>query len=106
MKSPSILVPFESYLYLREEMHRQRSERANGRPLLESTVNRLRNQFQTYPDGMRPLMDGDLGGCIGSPVNAYEEHRWTSWRISDMTKMLDAAGLPWKVGPVIEHMAI
>lgn len=98
----TIRVPYESYLYLQEEMHRQRSE--SGKPLSDKYKERLRNTCEIYADKMRPLADGDLGGCNGDPHNAWEEHRWTSWSVKDMTRMLDDQGLPWAKGEPLERI--
>ena len=88
----TIEVPYESLLFLQEECHRQRSE--NGKPLGEKFKRHLR--YGLSSDGTKRLHDGDLGGCIGDPQHAWEEHRWTSWNVHDMMYMLDKAGLPYK----------
>lgn len=88
----AIEVPYESYLFLQEECHRQRSE--NGKPLSENFKKRL--QYNLSSNGTKKLHDYDLGGCIGDPHHAWEEHRWTSWSVKDMMAMLDKANLPYK----------
>lgn len=99
----SILVPWESFWYLRMEMHRQRSARPNA-----SVSNKFRNNehkmFHNFcnKDGYKTVMDFAFGGCNGSPINAYAEGRWTSWSVKEMTQMLDAVGLPWKEGSSVE----
>lgn len=89
-KRKAIKVTWEGYLYLSEEQHRQRCE--SGKPLSERTIERLKSSFERY--GI--LCDGDRGGCIGSPVNAWEEGRWTDWSVEDMKRMLDEKGFEWE----------
>jgi hypothetical protein len=43
-------------------------------------------------------MDGDFGGCIGSPENSWEERRWTNWSAEDMIRILTEAGIPCERG--------
>lgn len=101
----TIAVPFESWFFLKEEQHKQRSE--IGAPL-----NRKRWEAVFGSDAIQSgpmacfklLRDGDFGGCKGSPRSAFEEHRWTSWSIDEMKEMLDKAGLPWKEGNEIESL--
>lgn len=92
MKAKTILVPLESYLYLQNKRHNERS--TSGQPLNEERL--TRNFNRTACNGYGRLMDGDLGGCIGKPENGYEERRWTSWSCEDMKSILDEAGLQYK----------
>lgn len=99
----TIAVPFESWFFLKEEQHRQRSE--TGKRLDKKRWRTLfdGDAIRSCPmKGCKLLSDGDFGGCNGSPVHAWEEHRWTSWTLDDMKVMLDRAGLPWKDGECIE----
>ena len=93
----TILLPLESYLFLQKESYRQRSE--SGKPLSEKAIERLTWNFQyvAYKDYYK-MHDGDLGGCNGDPHNGWEEHRWTSWSVKTMAKMLNENGLPYKFG--------
>ena len=105
MKKSTILVPLESYLYLQQKCHEERSE--TGRPLSEQTIERLKRSFNSLSyNGYYRLMDGDLGGCNGSPKNAYEERRWTSWSCEDMKRILSEAGLPCKDGEATETISL
>ena len=101
MKSKSIEVPFESFLFLQEECFRQRNERGMTH-FSENHIARLRKGYESCKP-VKYLMSGSLGGCNGSPIHAWEEGRWTSWTVDDMKRMLDENGLPWKDGPEIEH---
>lgn len=89
----TIEVPFESYLFLQKEMHRQRSE--TGRPLSEKCIDRLKRSCD-MTGGTHTLHDYDLGGCNGDPHHAWEEKRWTNWSCDTMCKMLDKEGLPYE----------
>lgn len=102
-KAKTIAVPFESWFYLQTESHNQRSE--SGKPLDKE---RFKRMFDNHVkalgrNGTKLLKPGDLGGCIGDPHHAYEEGRWTSWTLEQMKAMLDAAGLPWEDGEVVEY---
>ena len=101
----TILLPLESVLYLHEEMHRQRSE--SGKPLSEKSIERLKRNFEYFAhEGFKEIHDGDFGGCIGNPHNGWEEHRWTSWSVKTMAKMLDEKGLPYKFGEPTEIISL
>lgn len=54
--------------------------------------------------GCKLLSDGDFGGCNGSPVHAWEEHRWTSWTLDDMKAMLDRAGFRGKMANALNAL--
>lgn len=102
-KSPTLLVPFESWMFLQRKGYQERS----GKPHSEKGIERLRRNFQEHSyQGYKQLMNGDLGGCNGDPENAWEEHRWTSWSVDDMKKILDEAGLPWKDGEEAEYISV
>ena len=105
MKSPSLEVPFESYLFLQKECFRQRNERPNA-TWTDKRTDRLRKSFDYLTQGKHGMymIGGSLGGCNGSPIRAWEEGRWTNWSVDDMKRILDEAGLPWKDGPEIEHL--
>ena len=92
--SMTIWVPRESWMFLQARMQQERMG-------LELSVN-----ADFSHEGKKQLKDGDLGGCIGSPENAWEEGRWTSWSCEDMKKILDAAKLPWEPGETIEYFEI
>lgn len=102
----TIAVSFESWFFLKEEQYRQRSEiggRSLNRKIWEAWFNR--DAIHSGPMmGLKLLRDGDFGGCKGSPINAFEEHRWTSWTLDEMKEMLDKAGLSWKEGQEIESL--
>lgn len=89
----TILVPFESWYYLKNKMRNERL--GSDVPTDKKWLERKFNHTALY-DGWGRLMDGDLGGAIGKPENSYEEGRWTSWSVEDMKRMLDEAGLPYK----------
>lgn len=99
----TIAVPFESWFFLQKEEHRQRSERGG-----QLTEKRWKDMFYSTADknaasgSVKYIKSGDLGGCNGSPVHAWEEHRWTYWTLDDMKAMLDEAGLPYSEGEDIE----
>lgn len=101
----SIFIPLESYLYLHEQHIAQRSGRIMSDKMRQHLVNNF-NNFCWKSNGMYNAMDGYLGGAFGPPENSYEEGRWTSWSVQDMKRMLDAAGLPWEDGPVIESISV
>lgn len=104
MKRNTMWVPYESFSYLRNKMHEERSE--TGKPLNQE---RLRKTFDNSPmtrDGYHQLMDGSFGGCKGNPKHAWEEGRWTDWSIEDMKAMLDEAGLTYKDGEQIECISL
>lgn len=103
-KAKTIAVPFESWFYLRTEMHNQRSE--SGRPLTEDWCKKHFAQNVDTRNGMILLKSGDMGGCKGNPKNGYDEGRWTSWTLEQMEAMLDAAGLPWSEGEEVEYFTI
>ena len=103
-KSPRILVPWESWLYLEERSYKERC----GRKHTEKSLERMKRNFNSlaHYKGMKQLMDKDFGGAIGKPENSWEEHRWTGWSCEDMKKMLDEAGLPWEPGEEIEYISV
>lgn len=102
-RSATILVPFESWMFLQKKGHEERG----GKPYSDRAIERLTRSFQDNSyQGYKQLMNGDLGGCKGNPENAWEERRWTSWSVDDMKKILDEAGLPWKDGEEAEYIAV
>lgn len=102
-KSPTLLVPLESFLYLQEKCHIERC----GNPQSEKAKQRLIRNFEEHSyNGKKQLMNGDLGGCNGNPENAWEERRWTSWSVEDMIEILSEAGLPWERGEDTEYIAV
>lgn len=104
-KEKTILVPVESWWYLYNKSHEQRSE--TGRPLSEKTKeNLIRRAFNYGEWEYHKLCNGDLGGCIGDPLHAWEEGRWTSWSIDEMKQMLDEVDLPYKDGKEIERIEV
>lgn len=104
MKKRAIRVPLESYLYLHNEMGKQRS----GREMSEKYKQHLEKQFERYyaEVGGHLLTDGDLGGAIGKPENSYEEHRWTSWSVDDMKAMLDKQGLKYNDNEFVDQIDV
>ena len=95
----TILVSKEAYMYLQRK---GKIERA-GKDFSQEHLERLEKNFDNFAhDGYKKLIDGSLGGCIGNPENAYEQGRWTSWSCKDMAKMLDEAGLDYKMGEPTE----
>ena len=101
----TIAVPFESWFFLREEQHRQRS--GGEIPLNKKRWKALFDSDAIHSGpmmGLKLLRNGDFGGCEGSPINAFEEHRWTSWTLDEMKEMLDKADLSWKEGQEIESL--
>lgn len=102
-KSPTILVPFESWMFLQEKGYQERC----GKQYSEILVGKMTRSFQEHSyQGYKQLMNGDLGGGNGNPENAWEEHRWTSWSVNDMKKILEEAGLPWKDGEEAEYITV
>ena len=102
-KASTILLPWESYLFLQQKM---RSERCGDRKT-EKQVERLKINFDRLArNGYKQLMDGDLGGCHGPIENAFEQGRWTSWSCEDMKRILDEAGLPYKDGEETEYISV
>lgn len=102
-KANTILLPWESYLYLQQK---SRNERC-GDWKTEKQIKRLKASFDNLShDGYKMLMDGDLGGCVGNWENGYEEGRWTSWSCEDMKRILSKAGLPYKDGEETEYIAV
>lgn len=103
----SIAVPFESWFFLKKEEYRQRSE--HGRQLTEK---RWKDVFYSVADkkgvsgAVKYIKSGDFGGCNGSPVHAWEEHRWTYWTLDEIKAMLDKAGLPYSEGEDIEYFDV
>lgn len=87
----SILVPWESYLYLQKLGRKQRiPERPEHS---EAHIKRMHNNFRYFnPSGKHHLTDGDMGGA--------ENGRWVSWSIEQMEAILDEAGLPHERGQV------
>ena len=101
-KQATIKLTFDSYYYLRNKQHEERSE--SGRALNKETIKR---QFDSnHPNGYFLATNGSFGGCKGSPVNAWEQGRWTSWKLEQLKEMLDNAGLPWEDGEEIETIEI
>ena len=103
-KSPTILVPWESWLYLEERSYKERIGVKNN----EYSLERMKRNFDRLSDynGMKQLMDNDFGGAVGNPEKTREEYRWTSWSCEDMKKMLDEAGLPWEQGEEVEYISV
>lgn len=100
-KANTMLVTWEGWLYLRERQHEERS--VTGKPFSEKSIARFKSNFDSYAkNGWKQIMEYDFGGCVGSPKNAWEEHRWTEWSISQMMNMLDEKGLPYKESEPIE----
>ena len=100
-KSPTILVPLESFLFLQDKVSVERL----GKHHSEKKIERLTNNFEEFSyEGYKQLMNGDLGGCNGKPEKAWEERRWTSWSTEDMKRILNEAGLPWKDGEEQEYI--
>lgn len=92
MRKRAIKMPLESRLYLEDQLHLQRG----GHHTSEKTIAYItRLAERPYNKNGFVIMDGDLGGAIGNPLNSYEEGRWTSWTIEDMKRMLDEQGLPY-----------
>lgn len=102
-KSPTILVPLESFLYLQEKNYIERC----GEHHSEKAKQGLIRNFEEYSyKGMKQLRNGDLGGCNGDPENSWEEGRWTSWSVDDMAKILNEAELPFEIGEYVEYIAL
>lgn len=102
-KSPTVLVPLESFLFLQDKQCFERS----GKHSSEKNIERHKRNFEEFSyDGYKQIMNGDLGGCKGSPENAWEERRWTSWSVEDVKRILDEASLPWKDGEEVEYIAL
>lgn len=98
-KKNSILVPVESWMYLKERQYRERT----GKELSEKSREVSLRDFNRFnKNGMKQLLDGDCGGCNGPVENAFEERRWTSWSANDMKRILDEANLPYEDGPVTD----
>ena len=102
-KSPTILVPLDSFLFLQDKSYTGRASRHHS----EKQMQRLTRNFEQFSyGGYKQLMSGDLGGCNGVPENAWEEHRWTTWSIEDMKNILNEAGLSWKNGEEVEYISV
>ena len=102
-KSPTILLPYESWIFLQEKSYLERI----GKPYSERQKNRMKALFQIHSyNGKKELKDGDLGGCKGKPEHAWEEGRWTSWSCNDMKRTLSSAGLPYEDGNEVEYIAL
>ena len=100
MKKKAIRLTLESYLYLQNEGHKQRS----GNDYSEATIEKLTKNYYRYKNGIT-IASGWLGGAIGNPENSYEEGRWTDWSVDDMKKMLDEKGLPYE-DDIIESITL
>jgi|GEM_PF-1828081 len=100
----SMLVPWESWWHLEDISYRQRS----GKQHTDKQKERMKRQFENFAiyDGMKKLLDYDLGGAVGNPEKSYEEGRWTRWSCEDMKKILDEAGLSWKQGKLTEITSV
>lgn len=99
MKKKTIRVPLESWLYLQDICRYQRG----GTHLSEKSIAHFTKEMQRdINKNGHELMDGSLGGAIGKPENSYEEHRWTSWSLEEMKKMLDEKGLPYEEGEEVD----
>lgn len=96
-KTGTILLPFESYMFLKAETQRQRSERFPE--ITEVHRKELESAFKRCSkNGLYAAHDGNFGGCKGDPHNGWEEGRWTDWSVNEMAKMLDEHGLPYTMG--------
>lgn len=94
-KEKTLLVPVESWWYLNNKCHEERI----GKPLTEEQKERqINHAFRSGELKYKEICNGDFGGCIGNPENAFEEGRWKNWSIDDMKQMLDEAGLSYKDG--------
>lgn len=95
-KSPTILLPYESWIFLQEKSYLERI----GKPYSERQKNRMKALFQNHShNGKKELKDGDLGGCKGKPEHAWEEGRWTSWSCNDTMNLVDTkTGEPISTG--------
>ena len=102
-KANTILLPLESYLYLQDKSYFERTGKHNTDKMIERLTCTF-NQLQC--NGHKRLKDGDLGGCVGKPENSYEEGRWTSWSCSEMKRILDEEGLPFKDGDEVEYISV
>ena len=91
----TVRVNLDGYLYLQQKCHQERC----GKPISEKGIERLKKNFERFSaQGWKTLMDGDFGGCIGSPENSWEERRWTNWSAEDMIRILTEAGIPCERG--------
>ena len=87
IKANTILVPWESYLYLQQKCRNERC----GDWKTEKQIERLKRNFEAFShNGYKQLMDGDLGGCVNGKL--------TSWKCEDMKRILNEAGLMYKDG--------
>lgn len=105
-KRRQIKVTWEGWMCLQNEMHKQRSE--TGKPLSEKAIERMKNAFDDYknPDGTKNVAEGQFGGCVGSPINAWEEGRWTSWSVEDMKRILEENGFEWEDAEDQEYISL
>ena len=92
MRKRAIRIPLESRLYLEDQLHLQRGGHHSSERIIDHII---KESQKPYNQNGFVIMDGDLGGAIGDPLNSYEEGRWTSWTIEDMKRMLDEQGLPY-----------
>ena len=82
-----ILLPWESYSYLRQKMCYDRL----GKFRTESQMERLKLDFEKCSnDGFKKIMDGDMGGS--------NKGKWTSWSCDDMKVILDEVNLTYLDG--------
>jgi len=103
VKSPSLLVPLESWLFLQNKEHMERS----GKELSEKAIQRLTMSFQSNSyNGKKQILNYDFGGCNGPWENAWEERRWTNWSVNEVMRILDEANLPYEKGKDTEYIAI
>ena len=101
----SIWTTWEGFMHLWTKSHEQRSE--TKKPISEWAINKTKSTRDGLAkDGMYQITSGHFGGCIGNPINAYEEGRWTSWNTEDMKVMLDEVGLPYKDGEEVEFFSL
>ena len=70
MKSPTLLVPLERWLFLQGRSYFERT----GKQFSNKAIERLtRNFYELAYKDKKQLKNDDLGGCKGNPENSWEE---------------------------------
>ena len=93
--SKTILVPFETWAFLRRRMSVERS----GRTLDDEAVARMWRRCHKVNGDRVQLDKNSLGG-----VNA--SGKWYEWSVEEMVAMIEAEGLPFEPGDEIEYIEV
>lgn len=104
VKRKAIRTNLDGYLFLQMKGNEERRTKPYDRDAFKAHL--VKNFNRLYPKGVCTLLDDDIGGCNGNPVNAWEERRWTSWSSAKMGEMLTAEGIWWETAPEQETIDI